>query len=125
MCACVYVCLFTRSAKWLSAVSAVFISEATGETLGNRPVLSPSLALALSALKIDIEHGGGEGEESLMLVAISSRRICNSVIHHIRDRSPFVCFPAFLTSYLFTHVISNLAHTGGGFFFQLLSYNSQ
>lgn len=36
----VYVCacLFPQSLKWLSAVSAVFISEATGETQGTRAI---------------------------------------------------------------------------------------
>lgn len=59
-------CLFPQSAKQLSAVSAVFISEATGETQGTGAI-SPSL----SALKIDIEHRGGAGEKSHTLVAIS------------------------------------------------------
>lgn len=38
----VFVCLFTSSLKWLSAVSAVFISEASGKTQGKRPGLSLS-----------------------------------------------------------------------------------
>lgn len=72
MCAYVFVhtcvCLFPQSAKQLSAVSAVFISEATGETQGTGAI---SLSLSLSALKIDIEHRGGAGEKSHTLVAIS------------------------------------------------------
>lgn len=36
----VFVCLFPSSLKWLSAVSAVFISEASGKTQGKRPGLS-------------------------------------------------------------------------------------
>lgn len=60
--------------------------------------------LSLPALKIDIEHGGGVGEKSHMLVAISQKGICNSVIHHTKDRSHLktVLFFPSLTPYMLT-----------------------
>lgn len=72
--------------------------------------------LPLPALKIDIEHGGGEGEKSHMLVAISQKSIFNPVIHHTADRSHLKTVlplhPRFLNAYLLTssHAVPLLAH---------------
>lgn len=63
--------------------------------------------LSLPALKIDIEHGGGVGEKSHMLVAISLKRdlqLCDSSHHRsksFKDCSFFnLQFPHSLFAYL-------------------------